>query len=382
MKLGSKCITVILGLAALAGLTVATSLPVAAVSTSAFRDPVAIALDHAGHLWVVNNGKLGVTELDASTGSVLRVINAKADDFNGAVGVAVLGNYVWVLSSGFEYHNGTTSAGTVTELNAITGSLVRVINLKAHGVTGLSGVSADPRHVWVTADGGAQVVELSNSSGSVVHFYRLGKNLSANGTGIITTGTRVWIPSPSVSLGVVERSAVTGDWIRTIIPTMREVPPGGGPKAPTYLGPHFVTADAHYVWTANGGGTPSTKLLGGSVTQIEPATGAIIRDIGTKADRFQNIKGIVSDGTHVWVVNGSDYYSNGRRGNSITELNASTGSLVRVIELHQGIYSSPSGLVSNGTDVWVVDQGGGVSGTGCVIELKASTGAVVRVIGA
>jgi len=90
----------------------------------------------------------------------------------------------------------------------------------------------------------------------------------------------------------------------------------------------------------------------------------------------------VSDGTHVWVVNGADDYRGRMHGDSVTELNASNGSLVRVILLHRGIYSDPYGLVSNGTDVWVTDVGGGEDGySSIVLELSAATGAVVRTIG-
>jgi hypothetical protein len=49
--------------------------------------------------------------------------------------------------------------------------------------------------------------------------------------------------------------------------------------------------------------------------------------------------------------------------------------------LHQGIYSDPVAVVANGIDVWVSDEGGGTAGTGCVIELSAVTGRVVRIIG-
>jgi hypothetical protein len=44
------------------------------------------------------------------------------------------------------------------------------------------------------------------------------------------------------------------------------------------------------------------------------------------------------------------------------------------------MYSDPAGLATNGVDVWVTDQGGGALGIGSVIELNASTGAVVRMI--
>lgn len=168
--------------------------------------------------------------------------------------------------------------------------------------------------------------------------------------------------------------------MRTITPVYLEVPPGGGTAGPTFLGPQYVTADSRYVWTANQGGL-SAKLGAGSVTQIDAANGKIIRSIDTFADHFYGtINSIVSDGTHVWIANGTDSYKDKRHGDTVTELNDSNGSLVRVIHLRNTIYSDPVRLVSNGVDVWVTDQGGGTGTLSSVIELNATTGAVIRVI--
>src|ERR1700689_1605463 len=139
----------------------------ASSATSPFKHPTAIALDHDGHLWVANQDYFGVTEIDASSGQVIRVINAKAHGFIDPYGIAVDGQHVWIVSGGVEYGNGTSHVGTVTELDAATGALIRTVSLKKHGVTGLSAVTADDLHVWVTADGGGRVVEISNATGRV-----------------------------------------------------------------------------------------------------------------------------------------------------------------------------------------------------------------------
>ena len=52
-----------------------------------------------------------------------------------------------------------------------------------------------------------------------------------------------------------------------------------------------------------------------------------------------------SDGTHVWVANFG--------GNSVTEINASTGAVVRTI----AVGSRPDGVSSDGTHVWVANGG-------------------------
>jgi hypothetical protein len=360
------------------GMSFAPSLT-ASSATAAFKHPTAIALDHNGHLWVSNQDYFGVTEIEASTGQVIRVIDAKADGFIDPYGISVSGQHVWVVSGGVEYGNGTSHVGTVTELDAATGALIQTVNLKKHGVTGLSAVSADNQHVWVTADGGGRVVELSNATGRVLHVYR-GRLNFVEPDGVASNGRDAWVVGPETGNSVVERSAVTGRRIRTLTPTHLERTPGQTNKYPVYLSPNCVTVDAHYVWTGNGGGL-TQKPLGGSVTQINAATDKIVRTVGSAADRFWGtIQSIYSDGTHVWVVNGSVSYRGHRRGDTITELNATNGSLVRVIQLHDGIYADPVGVVSNGVNVWVTDSGGGTYGIGSVIELNAGTGALVRTI--
>ena len=72
----------------------------------------------AGHVWVVDTGGgNSVTELDAKTGGLIRVIRGSAYGFKGPDAIAVIGGHVWVANGG---------GNTLTELDATTGDLVRV----------------------------------------------------------------------------------------------------------------------------------------------------------------------------------------------------------------------------------------------------------------
>jgi YVTN family beta-propeller protein len=73
--------------------------------------------------------------------------------------------------------------------------------------------------------------------------------------------------------------------------------------------------------------------------------------------------GVSSDGTHVWVANAGS--------NTVTELNASTGAVIRKITVGY----VPSGASSDGTHVWVANVSDNT-----VSELNASTGAVIQTI--
>jgi DNA-binding beta-propeller fold protein YncE len=79
--------------------------------------------------------------------------------------------------------------------------------------------------------------------------------------------------------------------------------------------PQSVTSDGTHVWVAN--------LVGNSVTELSASTGALIKVIRGSICGFSEVEGIATGGTHVWVAN--------LGGNSVTELSASTGALVRVI---------------------------------------------------
>jgi hypothetical protein len=70
-------------------------------------------------------------------------------------------------------------------------------------------------------------------------------------------------------------------------------------------------------------------------------------------------------GTGIWVSNEGD--------NSVTELSASTGNLVRIIRGSNFGFGAPDTITSHGAHIWVVNQGGSVT------ELSASTGSLVKI---
>ncbi len=78
---------------------------------------------------------------------------------------------------------------------------------------------------------------------------------------------------------------------------------------------------------------------GNTVTELDASTGSVVGTIGVGNLPF----GVSSDGTHVWVTNGND--------NTVTELDASTGAVVQTI----GVASYPNGVSSDGTHVWVAN---------------------------
>jgi len=95
--------------------------------------------------------------------------------------------------------------------------------------------------------------------------------------------------------------------------------------------PYGVSSDGTHVWVADWGGN--------TVTELDASTGAVVQTIAVGSGPY----GVSSDGTHVWVADWD--------GNTVTELDASTGAVDQTI----AVGSYPGGVSSDGTDVWVAN---------------------------
>jgi len=126
-----------------------------------------------------------------------------------------------------------------------------------------------------------------------------------------------------------------------------------------FAGPDAIAADPARVWVANHGGN--------SVTELSAATGALIRVIAGQQFQLDGPVAIAADASHVWVANAT--------GNSLTEINAATGDLIRVISAPPYQLNGPQAITADATHVWVAS---GNSRT--LTEINAVTGALIRVI--
>ena len=153
------------------------------------------------------------------------------------------------------------------------------------------------------------------------------------------------------------------------------------------------------MWVAN--------EAGNSVTELLASTGALVRVIKGRRLRFAYPFGIAADGTHVWVDSGDDRFvteilasngslaklievpneadeytdisSDGRHvwvggSDTLTEIQASTNEIVHVIRGARYQYGEPFSIDTDGEHLWVADQGYDLT------ELNASTGRLIRAI--
>jgi DNA-directed RNA polymerase subunit H (RpoH/RPB5)/predicted nucleic acid-binding Zn ribbon protein len=329
-----------------------------------FDEPEAIAMS-GSHVWIVNMASNSITEFNARTGSLVRVINAKADAFHHPDGAAVQGSHVWVSNGNEEFGMATgnyTAAkySSVTELNASNGSLVRVINAKTDEFLEPGPIAVSGSHVWVLNANSAQsatstpvnaLIELNASNGSLVHIFKTDVDGLYGPLNLTATHSDVWVTNANgFEDSVTEINATSGALVRVIRSTSGQL-----------VAPDGIAVSGAHVWIANIRDTDNV------VTELKASNGSFVRVIKAKADNFRGLFGIAAKGSHVWVTNsgGSD--------NSVTELNASDGSLVRVIKAKADGFYLPTSIVASGSKLWVLNSN-------AVTELDASNGSLVRVI--
>jgi 6-phosphogluconolactonase (cycloisomerase 2 family) len=325
----------------------------AAPRTKHFAEPVAIAVGGL-HVWVANVFGNSVTELDAATGSIVRVIDAGADGFKTPIAIAVTQSHVWVVNDGVK--GDSRGTGSITELSASTGALVRVITVSAARFDNPAAIAISGSHVWVTnletSSNGGSVTDLNESNGSIARVVDSLSDAFDGPVAVAARGDDVWIVSNGVKNyygngrgvgSVTELDATTGRVIRVI--TAQTVP---------FDEPTAIAVSGSHVWVAN--------LDYSSIVELDASNGSLVRLI--RANSLNQPLSMAVDRDHLWVAN---YF-----GNSVTELKKSTGAVVRVIGA--GI-DEPGGIAIAGSHVWVTD-----GPSDAVTELNESNGVLVRTI--
>jgi DNA-binding beta-propeller fold protein YncE len=178
-------------------------------------------------------------------------------------------------------------------------------------------------------------------------------------------GTHVWVGDSGTGFRVTELDAATGALVQVL-------------KGPRYQfnAPVALAAQGTHVWVADScNGDWVYNCNGGSVTELDAATGALVQVLKRPSYQFSHPRAVAADGTHVWVAN---------YGNSVTEMDAATGALVQVLKGPRYQFSHPRAVAADGTHVWVADNCNGSWVANCnghsVTELDAATGALVQVL--
>jgi YVTN family beta-propeller protein len=138
--------------------------------------------DDGQHLWVTNWSDNSVAELNASDGSLVRIISGPAYHFSGPWKMAADGPDIWVTNSyQFNEPNGIAVAGndiwvasqngnSVTEFNAKDGSPVRILSgtHSQYGFDNSSGIALAGGLILVTNQGSSTVTAIDAATGKLV----------------------------------------------------------------------------------------------------------------------------------------------------------------------------------------------------------------------
>lgn len=321
-----------------------------------FSLPEAITADGT-HVWVVNSagGSTGsVTEISEATGVLIRILSAPRYGFDMPVAIASSRADVWVANG----YGVNAPGGSVTEINEATGALVRVISGAKYDFYDPGGITTYGADVWVTNVYGNSVTEINGMTGALVQVLRGPSYAFSNPTGITADRTHVWIVNTDLEdsgtdASVTEIDTSTGALVQVLVPSGYGLPRPGA-----------IASDGKHVWVAYGfGGDPNQACGGnfggslGSVDEIDASTGALIQVLGGCDYGFGHPSSITSDGTDVWAVN-LIVATDDLLGGSVSEIDASTGSPVRVIYGKKYDFETPMqlGIAADGTHVWVGDD--------------------------
>jgi outer membrane protein assembly factor BamB len=211
-----------------------------------------------------------------------------------------------------------------------------------------SALVSNGRHVWIANTGSSSVLELDAATGRELRNVAGSTYRFDISDAIATYGDHVWVAN-SASNSVTVFHASTGKLIRVL----------SGPAYQFEVPSAMVVAD-HHVFVLNGAGS--------RVTELDETTGRRLRVLTGPLYRFA--------GTHAMVVVHHDVWTaNGAGKGSLTEFNAVTAKVVRVISSGSARLDAPTSLASDGIRLWVSNALGGH-----ISEVAVANGHLMRTI--
>jgi len=158
-----------------------------------------------------------------------------------------VGGDIWVLSSG--------AGGTLTELRAATGSVVRVVSATAQ-LDSPTAIASDGVHLWVANARGSRLVMLSASDGRLVRSVTSANVRLNRVTTIAVAHGCVWVASTIGRTYVAGFHASDGKLIHVYA---------------HHFGYPAVFGDTHHAWVVD--------RIQSRVTELAPGSGKVVRVI-------------------------------------------------------------------------------------------------------
>jgi hypothetical protein len=261
----------------------------------------AIAADGT-HLWAIDGST--VEELNASNGSVIRTLSGSKYQFGNPTGIAAGGAHVWV-----------TNDSSLTEVNASDGVVIRVLSGGKYARIQPSGIADDGTHLWVTSasgdwddpaispdglpldHGSGSVTELSASDGSVIRTLSGSKYQFNDPAGIAADGTDVWVTNLDYGRWVIELNASDGSVIRTL-PSIA----APGTNLMVEPDPLGIATDGTRVWIADYGNNLVTELNASNGTFTRTLSDGSHFSTSSYEWGYNFPNAIAAESTHVWIT--------------------------------------------------------------------------------
>ncbi len=240
--------------------------PVRVIGGTTFRISHPVALATVGNtVLVLNSGPSGsITEFSASSGAFLMNIRGAAYAFDDPAALAVTGTHVFVADKGND---------SVTEVDATTGKLVRVI--ARQGLSAPDGVAIGGGSVWVADQATSGVTAISAATGQV-----LGNRTDANATYgfwhptvMASTGANIYVATPLGTSPMVTRmSSTTAKPYWFMCNT-------NGPYYFSLLSAFAVAGPDLWVASRSGANSKTPAAATGSLTELNLMSGALVRTV-------------------------------------------------------------------------------------------------------
>ncbi len=244
--------------------------------------------------------------------------------------VVTVGQYAWVAN---------LNGGMLTEFGPDSGHFVRTVNPKKSNFQFGGYLVPNNIHLWYLCLTNNSLIELNGISGKVIRRIPLPPITDPGYIALVDN--HVWVASET-SNALLELNASSGHLTRSLVADYK----GGTFSMTVYDGDVWVDG-------------------GMVVEELNGDTGAPIRTVRAVDDDLGGGFGISGGGGSIWVLN--------ENRNLLTELDASNGSLVRIVTEKVGRFSNPRDVAYRNGDVWIVN-----SGSNSVSEIDAANGKLLR----
>jgi hypothetical protein len=220
--------------------------------------------------------------------------------------------------------NGHVGANSVSEINASNGSFIRLINSREYKLSFPQEITTNGLHVWIQNDGNSTISELNSANGSFIRTINIKVGLpkfvrSPLVTSLVIRDTVLWTTERYInSLSGAQFNAVSafdasnGKFIRALYEKRFGID-----------NPVGIAYNRDDVWVANGGSSGQVP----SVSEFVAVEGTFIRRVYGQIFGFNGPAAIATNDSDVIVLN----IDSGVR-DSVTELNSSSGRLRLLIK--------------------------------------------------